>query len=220
MDAVEPKQICVKGEHVLSVTLRNAKIQKNLNFVLILVNENGEIILRAIDQVRFPNGLIKFLIGDISAYIIPNTKFNVLVKIEDYVGVGDIDVNTVRDENAIKITVRDHDSAAQSWCQCVTSSVKEFRNNYGGARDGKRFNVNQLTVIESCGSCQCAKMLCKCIAQDGISNYAKIQKKSSDKIRLKSFKKSPWQDFSDYFPLKFFMLPLVLCCIYTLCKHM
>lgn len=215
MDAVEPKQICVKGEHVLSVTLRNAKMQKNLNFVLMLMNEKGETILEAKDQVRFPNGLIKFLIGDISAYINPNTEFNVLVKIEDYIGLKWM-------ENSTKITIKDHDSAAQSWCQCVTSSVQEFKNNYGD----KRLNVDQPTVIEPCGYGQCAKMLCQCIAQDGTSNFSEIQKKALFGNQFKSkpilFPKSPWykiQDLSEYFPLKFFMLPVFLC-ILTLCLHM
>ena len=222
MDAVEPKQICVKGEHVLSVTLRNAKMQKNLNFVLMLMNEKGETILQAKDQVRFPNGLIKFLIGDISAYINPNTEFNVLVTIEDY--IAPIQVIQANFDNPRKLTIKNHDSAAQSWCQCVTSSVEEFRNNYGD----KRFNVNhplvifvnQLVGIETCGYCQCAKILCQCIAQDGISNFSKIQKKALYQVYLNQ--KSPWykiQDLSEYFPLKFFMLPVFLC-ILTLCLHM
>ena len=182
-----------------------------------LMNEKGETILQAKDQVRFPNGLIKFLIGDISAYINPNTEFNVLVTIEDY--ISPIQVDIANFDNPTKLTIKDHDSAAQSWCQCVTSSVEEFRNNYGD----KRFKVNHPLVIvgiETCGYCQCAKILCQCIAQDGISNFLKIQKKALYEVHLNQ--KSPWykiQDLSEYFPLKFFMLPVFLC-ILTLCLHM
>ena len=48
---------------MLAVTFLKAKMQEKLNFILLMVDEKNQEILRTQDHIPFPNGLIKFLVN-------------------------------------------------------------------------------------------------------------------------------------------------------------
>ena len=60
---VSPKQICNSGEHVLNFIFRKAKMQKHLDFTLVIYDKDNNKMMKVQDHATFPNLLVQFLVN-------------------------------------------------------------------------------------------------------------------------------------------------------------
>ena len=60
---VSPKQICNSGEHVLNFIFRKAKMQKHLDFTLVIYDKDNNKMMKVQDHATFANSLVQFLVN-------------------------------------------------------------------------------------------------------------------------------------------------------------
>ena len=157
---VFPKQICNSGEHVLNFIFRKAKMQKHLDFTLVIYDKDANKMMKVKDHATFANSLVQFLVNfDYFAATTPNrveigTNLYVKVFLEgieadnSYMPIG-ITNNILCSQCSNDGTLRENKEVAKykSDENCTNKEDKDFM-----IKRRKQHLKNKYTVVESDGN--------------------------------------------------------------------
>ena len=185
-------------------------MNSNLRFILKLVDEYNQEIIKTTDFITYPHKLIKFLVDlDLAKLAMVDVGSTVFARvfIEDHVKfIEEINYEKWKNDKKLKQRTKLEICDPNSWCHCNSTSVQEYKEHRKRHVGGTSTAINIIPQVET----QCWPSGDLHLAYDGESISTPNTSTKTNERSKRYFQKF-FRDWNAYFPPEFWIFGIVCC---------